>query len=633
MLCMSKLGTIAPEAYQISSTVLSGLIFSMSRSQEAFALVTCALCATEFFRKDRSGILIENHHLHHQPTSGSSSCAICPACAIQIRENDPHGQIKDLDEIRDHVKRMQDYTEGLEEAYDELLDELEQTQAEKAESQKKLDASRKLIPILKREAAEAQKANTELKLKLLKEIEAAEVAFEAAEAAKEDLKNTKCELEQKLANSEKQIEDLQGWVKHREDEVECHIKSLEDSVDIHFAGGCISSRGSQQKEKTGWPEIHLRTNITHLDWMPSIFGTSDDSSWLAVIADEGRSVLFYSSKTCDYLCHELAGKSQAPKGRYSQLSKNGRFCVSTEYTNSMGIPGSKPMEKPTEIAVYDFGLNMVNIENPTKIRLNIYYCVIRILIGDTFMMIEGRGERYDVVTLSGKILVRSHFANAFGISSGNRLLLQRRDRKSHQNGDSKSHNGNEDDLVRIATVNPSKNRGFEREILLRDCPGGVDSIAIHPTEANVFACAGRTMLTKLDPGILILGLRETKSGGIEKVFEMRGNDFNTNKLLWHPCGRFLWVYGKRTVVCLDTEKNITPDDDSVLCFPLLLQKAIQFINSVKYLSIRRLDFTNDGLSLIMYYTLDISAKIRNCYIKILSEEAPLLEGSEESVST
>ena len=316
-------------------------------------------------------------------------------------------------------------------AFDKLLDELEQTQAEKAESQKKLDISQKLILELKREAAEAQKANTELKLKLLKELE-------ESEAAKEDLKNTNCELERKLANSEKKIENLQGWVKHREDEVECQIKSLEDSVDIHFAGGCISSRGSQQnKEKTGWPEIHMRTNITHLNWMPSMFGISDDSNCLAVIADEGRSVLFYSSKTCDYLCHELAGKSQAPKGRYSQLSKNGRFCVSTEYTRSMDILQSKPIEKPTEIEVYDFGLNMVNIENPTKIRINIHYLVIRILIGDTFMMIEGRGERYDVVTLSGRILVRRHFANPFGIRtwslcSGDKLLLQRRDRNPHQ---------------------------------------------------------------------------------------------------------------------------------------------------------------------------------------------------------
>ena len=88
----------------------------MNRSQEAYALVTCALCPTEFFRRDRSGgsILIENHR--HQPNGESTPCAICPACAVKIRANDPYGQIKDLDEIREHVKRMQDYTEGLEEA-------------------------------------------------------------------------------------------------------------------------------------------------------------------------------------------------------------------------------------------------------------------------------------------------------------------------------------------------------------------------------------------------------------------------------------------------------------------------------------------------------------------------------------
>ena len=190
-------------------------------------------------------------------------------------------------------------------------------------------------------------------------------------------------------------------------------------------------------------------------------------------------------------------------------------------------------------------------------------------------------------------------------------------------------------MVRLATVNPSKNRGFEREIPWHDCPGDVDSIATHPTEANVFACARRILTRKFELGILLMVLRETKSDGIEEVFEIRGNDYDVNKLLWHPSGKFLWVYGERTVVCADVEKNITPDDDSVLCYPLLLQKAITFIDSVKYLFIRRLEFTNDGLSLIMYYTLDINSSsniIRHCYIKILSVESPLLEGSEESAS-
>ena len=57
-----------------------------------------------------------------------------------------------MDEIREHVKRMQDYTQGLEEAYDELLDELEETKAANKDMEKKLDISLKLIQELKEEA-------------------------------------------------------------------------------------------------------------------------------------------------------------------------------------------------------------------------------------------------------------------------------------------------------------------------------------------------------------------------------------------------------------------------------------------------------------------------------------------------
>ena len=167
----------------------------MSRSQEAYALVTCALCPTEFFRRDRSAILIENHR--QQPNGESTSCFICPACAVKIRENDdPHGQIKNSDEIREHVKMMRDYTEGVEEAFEDLRDELEQTQAE---SQKKLDISQKLIDELKREAVEAQKVNTGLRLKL-----------QEAEAATEEAETAKAELQRKLQEAEEMLEKEQG---------------------------------------------------------------------------------------------------------------------------------------------------------------------------------------------------------------------------------------------------------------------------------------------------------------------------------------------------------------------------------------------------------------------------------------
>ena len=207
-----------------------------SRSQqEAYALVTCALCPTEFFRKDRSGILIENHH--QQPNGGSTSCCdICPACANQIRENDPYGQIKDLHEIREHVKRMQDYTEGLEEAFDELLDEFEQAEAAKEEAQSaKAELQRKL--------QEAEAAKEEAKKKLEKEeLEKAELQTKLLAAKKSSLDESK----EILQESDEKIENLEWKLKSFSQEV-AQRDNCDRLSDEQSSTGVVSGAATQRQ--------------------------------------------------------------------------------------------------------------------------------------------------------------------------------------------------------------------------------------------------------------------------------------------------------------------------------------------------------------------------------------------------
>ena len=132
-------------------------------TQEAAELVTCSLCPSEFSRKEGSAIIFENR----QPDGRSStSCAICPACASKVREHDPCGVIKDMDEIREHVKRMKDYTEGVEEAYDELLDEFEETKAANKDMEKKIEILKAANKEIEKEIDIFKAANKELQKKI-----------------------------------------------------------------------------------------------------------------------------------------------------------------------------------------------------------------------------------------------------------------------------------------------------------------------------------------------------------------------------------------------------------------------------------------------------------------------------------
>ena len=556
------------------STIGNRFLFNMSRSsQEAFALVTCALCATEFFRKDRSGILIENH----QPNGGSSStsCAICPTCAVKIRENDPYGQIKDLDEIREGVKRMQDYTEGLEEAYDELLDELEQTQAEKAESQKKLDVSRKLIQDLKREAAETQKAKAELQRKLQ---EVNESVF------KEDWKRKYLEI----SNDMKDMEQL--VVKIRERKSKGHtIDVWQHSVDeteIRFV--CAKRNDGPNYSPPVWRD----TTIS--------YGISSNNKLLAVTAEGGTVVKIFHIKHGIILYNQgFDFRENGVQPKFSKLTKDGRYLVS--------IIVDQEQPEHYSVVIHDFGDDMEHAGAPLRSivpGLNISR-LGRIQLGFDIALICNRDESFQdlIIQLSTnecfefqsrgyiEMLSMTRFDDYF---SGNLMIGRDRD----------------DGQTVVYKANFQQKQMLQAKVVFFERIYKIRSLVVHPFNQSIIAGMEKLDGTKFMDRRTRFYLRITGNDNLNPQYITVSRGRPPPRILWHPGGRYIVCVGDMGFGRLDLDslwwydferrKKVGKRRPEIVPRMLFEKARRHFKNSPNH--ILDVAFSRDGNSLIVTHS-------------------------------
>ena len=525
---------------------------SPSSTQEAFALVTCALCPKEFFRKDRSGILIENHQ--QQPNGESTPCAICPACAVKIRENDPHGQIKDLDEIREHVKRMQDYTEGLEEAFDELLEDFEKSEAAKEDLQKRLDTSQKNLDEMQ-ETKQLPQTEVERKLQEAEEtIESLKSKIKDNKNLKEDWKRKFLDLSKDIEKSSEQrdteLKDIEAMIeKFRKADVKESRSMCKGYIDIWQHS--LDDDGVQ-----GWPEAEtkcVRRNDPD-DSLEISYGISSNNKLLAVTAEGGMAVkIFHIEHGLISYCRGLDFGENKIQPEFSKLTDNGRYLVSIMKEPEQPNDFDRRRGVLCSAVIHDFGDNMEHAEAPLRsivpaLKVKLADRAHRewtIQFGiDTMLVCNHDIDIPDsILQLSTKQCFEFHARRSIEISSLARCV----DFTDNMMIDDYV----EDNLI-IYEANFQQKEMLRTEVPFAEEILEIDNFVVHPLNRSIFAVIAKdnTAYRSESRYLRIFRVEDAQSsdGGDQKsqvtiqpltkyVKVTRG--WPPRRFLWHPAGRYI----------------------------------------------------------------------------------------------